>query len=77
MTRPRGRHGRREESAKKVKGIDVLEEFEALLEKDDRKDADEEDQRAACHLVDGDWGIEEADIHELEKMKKMRGEMEK
>lgn len=45
--------------------IDVLDEFEALLKKDDREHADEEHERASCHLVDGDWGIEESHIHQL------------
>ena len=59
-----------EENGKKQKAktIDVLEEFEALLKKDDRKYANEEHECASCHLVDGDGGVEESHIHQLARL---------
>jgi len=42
-----------------------LVKVEAAVEKDDREDADEEDECATCHLEDRDWGIEQANVHQL------------
>lgn len=42
-----------------------LVEPETAVEEEDAEDADEENEGAAGHLVDGDWGIEKAYIHEL------------
>lgn len=49
------------------------------MEENDAENADKEDNCATSHLIDGDGGVEEADIHQLEKdeMKKKGNEVKK
>lgn len=45
-----------------------LVEPQPAAQKDGREHADEEDERAARHLIDGHRGVQEADVHQLRRV---------
>lgn len=60
-----GTAGREQCVGSRHEGDAQLVKPEPAAEEDDGENADKEDEGAAGHLVDGDGGVEEADIHEL------------